>query len=279
MVKRHLIMEKALELFAEQGIEATSIQQITERCGISKGAFYLAFKSKEELIFQLIDHFMGEYVADIERMVSSGGSEPDKMLYDYYAAAFGTFHKHAHFAQILMKEPVYSFQAELIERLEMYDAILNDAARTIVLRRYPSLAPHMLADLVFTIQGFVRHYGALFLRTDVPFDIPELCEALVEKTDLLAKHAVKPAVPGEIASYFRLMRPEPPRREELIEWMARKAEEEDDPVLRRSLTLLQEHLVRPVFEQAIVEGLLTNLREHPRTKWAAYLYESYLKTL
>ncbi len=44
-------MEKALELFSEQGFEATSVQQITERCGISKGAFYLSFKTKDELVF------------------------------------------------------------------------------------------------------------------------------------------------------------------------------------------------------------------------------------
>jgi len=271
-------MDKALELFAEQGIEATSIQQITERCGISKGAFYLSFKSKEELIFQLIDHFMGEFVADIERMVSSGDTAEDHLLYEYYAASFGTFHKHAHFAQLLMKEPVYSFQAELIERLEMYEAILNDAARTIVLRRYPNLKPQMLADVVFTIQAFVRQYGALFLKPDVPLGIPELCEALVEKTDLLAHHAVKPAVPGELAPYFRLTRPSAPRREDLIDTLAKKAEEEEDPVLRRSLELLKEHLTRPLFEEAIIEGLLTNLREQTHTKWTAYLYERYLKT-
>ena len=34
MIKKQLIMDKALELFAEKGFESTSVQQITERCGI-----------------------------------------------------------------------------------------------------------------------------------------------------------------------------------------------------------------------------------------------------
>ena len=59
-------MEKALELFAKQGFEATSVQQITEHCGISKGAFYLSFKSKDELILALIDHFMMQITSDID---------------------------------------------------------------------------------------------------------------------------------------------------------------------------------------------------------------------
>ena len=66
MIKKQLIMEKALELFAKQGFEATSVQQITEHCGISKGAFYLSFKSKDELILALIDYFMTQFTSDID---------------------------------------------------------------------------------------------------------------------------------------------------------------------------------------------------------------------
>ena len=39
MTKKQLIMEKAAELFAKQGFEATSVQQITDYCGISKVPF------------------------------------------------------------------------------------------------------------------------------------------------------------------------------------------------------------------------------------------------
>ena len=50
--KKQLIIEKAVELFAENGFESTSVQQITERCGISKGAFYLIFS--EYLIVPMV---------------------------------------------------------------------------------------------------------------------------------------------------------------------------------------------------------------------------------
>ncbi|WP_033827112.1 TetR/AcrR family transcriptional regulator [Bacillus andreraoultii] len=82
MAKKHIIMEKAMEIFAEQGIESTSIQQITDRSGISKGAFYLYFKSKDELITSLIDYFMGNIVAEIEQSVSNN-KKTDELLYKY----------------------------------------------------------------------------------------------------------------------------------------------------------------------------------------------------
>lgn len=43
------IITVAMDLFYEQGYNATGIQQIIDAAGISKGAFYTHFKSKEDL--------------------------------------------------------------------------------------------------------------------------------------------------------------------------------------------------------------------------------------
>src|SRR6185312_11873836 len=120
MVKKQLIMEKSLELFAKQGFESTSIQQITEHCGISKGAFYLSFKSKDELILALIDHFMIQFISDIDYMVKSTRND-DELLYNFYYTLFNSFHKHSDFAKILMKEQMQSFNEEFILRMRSYD--------------------------------------------------------------------------------------------------------------------------------------------------------------
>ncbi|MFJ8063597.1 TetR/AcrR family transcriptional regulator [Psychrobacillus sp. NPDC096426] len=58
--KRHVI-DKAHELFIEQGYHATSIQDILNNSGISKGSFYNYFSSKSELfkaVFNLIQENM-----------------------------------------------------------------------------------------------------------------------------------------------------------------------------------------------------------------------------
>lgn len=102
MVKKQLIMDKAMELFAYQGFEATSIQQITECCGISKGAFYLSFKSKDELIMALIDRFMEDILVDIDYIVKTTNDE--ELLYSFYYANFQSFQKH----------PKYSLKSKLI---------------------------------------------------------------------------------------------------------------------------------------------------------------------
>ena len=45
-----LLYEGALELFAVQGYEATTVQQITEAVGVAKGTFFNHFPTKEHVI-------------------------------------------------------------------------------------------------------------------------------------------------------------------------------------------------------------------------------------
>ena len=57
-VKR--ILEVSSRLFYEKGYEATSIQDIVAALGMSKGAIYHHFKSKQEILEQVSDAFTGE---------------------------------------------------------------------------------------------------------------------------------------------------------------------------------------------------------------------------
>jgi AcrR family transcriptional regulator len=58
--KRTLIMDVALEHFAGVGFHATTIDHIARHAGISKGLMYNYFKSKEDLLSQLISRSVNE---------------------------------------------------------------------------------------------------------------------------------------------------------------------------------------------------------------------------
>jgi len=49
------IIHESLKLFSLKGFLSTSMSQILEAAGTSKGGFYNHFKSKEELFFQVLD--------------------------------------------------------------------------------------------------------------------------------------------------------------------------------------------------------------------------------
>lgn len=52
--KSKLILDTALELFAEKGYHQTSISDITRKAGISKGLVYNYFESKEKMLLSII---------------------------------------------------------------------------------------------------------------------------------------------------------------------------------------------------------------------------------
>ncbi|SMF08765.1 transcriptional regulator, TetR family [Tistlia consotensis] len=64
--RRDDLMAAAEALFLEQGIEATTVEQITVAAGVAKGTFYLQFKTKEELLDALRRRFVERYLVELE---------------------------------------------------------------------------------------------------------------------------------------------------------------------------------------------------------------------
>jgi len=50
-------------LFLAKGIAATSLDDITQRAGVSKGLFYLYFQAKEDLVLALQEQFSHQVAA------------------------------------------------------------------------------------------------------------------------------------------------------------------------------------------------------------------------
>jgi AcrR family transcriptional regulator len=69
---RERIQEIALELFAEQGYEKTSLREIAERLGVTKAALYYHFKSKEDIVRSFIE----DYRTELEQVIAWGASQP-----------------------------------------------------------------------------------------------------------------------------------------------------------------------------------------------------------
>ncbi|MGO9180308.1 MAG: TetR/AcrR family transcriptional regulator [Candidatus Limnocylindrales bacterium] len=69
---RQRAIEVALELFAAQGYEKTSLREIADRLGITKAALYYHFVSKEALLGAIMESL----VAPIDELVAWSESQP-----------------------------------------------------------------------------------------------------------------------------------------------------------------------------------------------------------
>jgi TetR/AcrR family transcriptional regulator, transcriptional repressor for nem operon len=72
--RRAELLAAGRALFLAKGIAATSLDDITQQAGVSKGLFYLYFPSKEDLVVALQEQFSREFA---ERMRAAADNQAD----------------------------------------------------------------------------------------------------------------------------------------------------------------------------------------------------------
>lgn len=68
---RQAILDSALALFESQGFHATSVQAVADHAGVTKGAFYHHFESKEELVQIIHDEFVDYQLEKIHEILAT----------------------------------------------------------------------------------------------------------------------------------------------------------------------------------------------------------------
>lgn len=61
------LIEAAIEQFASRGIDATSVEQLSEAAGFTRGAFYSNFGSKDDLCLAILEHQRDVMVSELAR--------------------------------------------------------------------------------------------------------------------------------------------------------------------------------------------------------------------
>jgi AcrR family transcriptional regulator len=66
------LMRVSVDLFAEYGYAQTSVQQIVDAAGVTKGALYHYFKSKDDLLFDIYDRLLSMQREHLDAIVARG---------------------------------------------------------------------------------------------------------------------------------------------------------------------------------------------------------------
>jgi AcrR family transcriptional regulator len=85
---RQRLKESAMELFAARGYEGTAVEELAERAGYSRGAFYSNFANKQELMKAIIAEGFDSDIENLRRMESIEGTEELSAAYQQLAEAF-----------------------------------------------------------------------------------------------------------------------------------------------------------------------------------------------
>jgi AcrR family transcriptional regulator len=73
------LLAVATRLFAEKGFEATSVQEIVGSAGVTKGAMYHYFASKDDLLFEIYHRLLMMQTRRLEQFADSKGTVGERL--------------------------------------------------------------------------------------------------------------------------------------------------------------------------------------------------------
>jgi len=74
------ILEAAADSFAQNGYDGTGVAEICHRAGVTKGAFYHHFPSKQALFLELLEQWLAGLDAQLEATRDGAATVPEKFL-------------------------------------------------------------------------------------------------------------------------------------------------------------------------------------------------------
>lgn len=98
---RERLLESAKILFSQKGYYATSVEDIVESAGFSKGTFYFYFKSKEELFKSLVEEMHLNIVKRLEVFLERDLPLEDALV-EYAKVFLEDIYQNRHIAQIFL---------------------------------------------------------------------------------------------------------------------------------------------------------------------------------
>ena len=121
------ILEVAAQLFKEKGFRATSIQDISERLGLEKGAIYYWVKSKDDILYILIEN-EGEIFLNMIREIASQNKSPEVKLQEIIKSHIRILASHINKAAVFfleLRSLPEKWKKKIIRFRDEYEAILR----------------------------------------------------------------------------------------------------------------------------------------------------------
>lgn len=85
------VLDAAENLFAEKGFQATSMDQIARRAGVTRGAIYWHFRDKGDLLSALRDRYRPPEVELMEAALSDGTADVFEIIHQVTAPCMAAF--------------------------------------------------------------------------------------------------------------------------------------------------------------------------------------------
>jgi AcrR family transcriptional regulator len=166
------LLQAALALFSERGVDATTIEEITDAADLGKGTLYRHFTSKEELMFALIEDAVDRLVLRLRGKGERRGGLQQALEH--------LFDAHLTFFRENRNEFILLFQGRLFLKLERDEDGTVEEPFTLYLQEIEKqiapfvpqpIDPLKVRRLACAVAGFVSGFLSFAMLNMVPGEI------------------------------------------------------------------------------------------------------------
>ena len=188
---RKLLREAMMALIMEDGYDAISIQDITDKANLGRATFYLHFKDKDELLAEVMQEFLTEFVGQVPQFTQTQWRLEDTKaiikLFDFAAQHYDLY-------RILI------IGSGGITASRQLQSMIADNIKVCIQKEIDELG----AKPVIPTGFIANHYAGSLLATiywwldqDLPYSVEEMA-TMFQKVNQLDRQALMGLTPPEI---------------------------------------------------------------------------------
>lgn len=180
--KRKKIYQAALTVFSEDGFHQATMNKIATLSGVAKGTVYEYFKSKEELLNQLLEERYEEIVERISAICDRGTDilEQTREMIEFWV---GFIEENPQLYRLIQSEAIFQRSGE---KVMFYDYMISHLPmfkeRIVALNREKNLKTTSFYTTFYGILGFIDGVAQKWFRCQMDYplkdEIPVILEVL-----------------------------------------------------------------------------------------------------
>lgn len=283
--KERLIIETAIKFFSAKGYFTTSMQEIAEECGISKGSLYKVFESKEALLVSVFTYYHHQMFEKANDVSMNASLPPKEKLIKQISIQMNDIVEKKEFILLFFKDIQIKDKQKIKPLMQKMKSRIMIWQKEILLDAFGSDIEKYIWDIVLFLQGVIKEYLFISIETKNYFDNEQVATFIVDRLeamiDQLLSEQPAPLMSSSIMHDFLSNEFSPQSKNEKIiqslEGIKTKLKSINKDDLHSSFSIIEEEIQKKEPRYFLIEALLTYLEKEPILQYHANNAKTLLK--
>lgn len=178
-----------MKLFAEKGFHATSISEIAKTANVSKGAFYLYFESKDDLLISIFEFYTRTIIEKLEKVIETE-SNPYKQFERQIEEIMILFRNHKEYLLMHFRDNIHIGDKMDALVIKVHKQTF-EWTRERLLSIYGEKVEPYIVDITIQLDGLIGSYFKWIAIHELEFDPKELARRILNQFDILVEKQIE----------------------------------------------------------------------------------------